>query len=338
MNWIRTNLNLGDPYSEVLSLAFQGISIFAGTFGDGIFQSTDGGQNWAAVNNGLSVNTDITALACVNTTLLAGTGIGLYRSTDGGASWNSSSDLSIGVNALVVTDDTILAGTYGNGIYMSSDLGQSWFEANSGFNSHPWEGNCPTVNTFVVSGNDIFAGTSDSGIFRSSDNGVGWTPVNTGLPTTTIMSLAAVGSRLFAGTMNGIFLSTDNGMSWADISDGLTDSAVTAIGSDGLYLLAGTMAAGVWRRPLFDFPVSGVSSDITDDTNLNVCIFPNPASNVLHISTSEAIHAELFDLLGRERAISVPEVNGFNIDVSSLEAGNYLLQIGGKAWPVVISH
>ncbi len=339
MDWTRANLRLEDSYSEVLSLALQGNSVFAGTFGEGIFHSTDGGENWITVNNGLMVNTDITALAFDGTTLFAGTGVGLYLSTDNGASWNSSSDLSyIGVNALVVTDGNILAGTYGNGIYISYDEGQLWFPSDSGFNSLPWEGNCPTVNTFVVSGHDVFAGTSDSGIFRSSDEGMHWTPVSTGLTSTDVLSLASVASDLFAGTMNGVFLSTNNGTNWSDVSDGLTDSAVSAIGSDGPYLIAGTLADGVWRRLLSDFPVSRVSYGITTDSNLNVSVFPNPASNVLHISASEPIHAELFDLLGRERANSVPEASGSNIEVSSLEAGNYLLKIGGKTWPVTIIH
>lgn len=339
MDWTPSKLRLEDPFSEVLSFTFQGTSLFAGTFGDGIVHSTNEGNSWTATNNGLDINTDITALAFDSTTLLAGTGIGLSLSTDNGASWSSPSDMSyVGVNSLVVNNNIALAGTYGNGIYVSSDLGQSWFPSDAGFNSDPWGGNCPTVNALIVSGNDIFAGTSDSGIFRSSDDGFRWTPVSTGLASMDVLSLAAVGSDLFAGTMKGIFLSTNDGMSWSDISDGLTDSAVSAIGSDGPYLIAGTLAAGVWRRLLSDFPASGVSYNIAADSSINVSIFPNPASNVLHISASEAVHAELFDVLGRERAISVQDANGSSIDVSSLEAGNYLLQIGGKAWPVVIAH
>ncbi|MEA3448944.1 MAG: hypothetical protein U9Q98_10955, partial [Bacteroidota bacterium] len=47
--WTQTN----GPYGgHINSIAISGTNIFAGTW-DGVFLSSDNGQNWTAVNNGL---------------------------------------------------------------------------------------------------------------------------------------------------------------------------------------------------------------------------------------------------------------------------------------------
>ena len=63
--------------------------IFAGTFG-GVFRSTDNGDHWVAVNNGLEFPFVISlAVDCGVETSFAGTfeGGGVYRSTDDGENW-----------------------------------------------------------------------------------------------------------------------------------------------------------------------------------------------------------------------------------------------------------
>src|SRR5207249_2650015 len=62
--------------------------IFAGTPGGGVYRSTDDGDNWTLVDNGLT-NTWVTALA-INSSgdIFAATlGGGAFRSTDNGDSW-----------------------------------------------------------------------------------------------------------------------------------------------------------------------------------------------------------------------------------------------------------
>src|SRR5512135_468956 len=47
-------------------------NLFAGTYGDGIFLSTDNGLNWTAANNGLT-NHNVYDFALINSTLFAAT-------------------------------------------------------------------------------------------------------------------------------------------------------------------------------------------------------------------------------------------------------------------------
>src|SRR6516225_7902247 len=67
-------------------------TLYAGTEGGGAFKSTDGGDSWTAINNGLT-NLSVRALAidpCTPMNIYAGTfGGGAFKSTDGGDSWTA---------------------------------------------------------------------------------------------------------------------------------------------------------------------------------------------------------------------------------------------------------
>lgn len=64
--------------------------IFAGTYNNGMFRSTDGGASFQQVNNGLT-NANVTVIGIdptASSNVYAGTqGGGVYKSTDGGGSW-----------------------------------------------------------------------------------------------------------------------------------------------------------------------------------------------------------------------------------------------------------
>ena len=54
----------------------------------GVFRSTDNGNNWEAVNDGLTVGAGINALIAVGGNIFAGAyGEGVFRSTDNGETW-----------------------------------------------------------------------------------------------------------------------------------------------------------------------------------------------------------------------------------------------------------
>jgi hypothetical protein len=76
-------------YTFVISLAINSSDqIFAGTFeGGGVFRSTDNGENWTPVINGLT-NTYVLGLAInSNDDIFAATYDYVFRSTDNGESW-----------------------------------------------------------------------------------------------------------------------------------------------------------------------------------------------------------------------------------------------------------
>ena len=83
------------PGGDVRALAIDPITprtLYAGTYGGGVFKSTDAGATWSAANTGLD-STGVTALAIdpnTPSTLYAGTGGGVFKSTDAGATWGAA--------------------------------------------------------------------------------------------------------------------------------------------------------------------------------------------------------------------------------------------------------
>ena len=84
--WEETNGPLGGIVS---SLAISSIGdLFAGTWGSGVFRSTDNGERWTRVNTGLTNATVQTLAINQSRDIFAGTiGSGIFRSTDNGDSW-----------------------------------------------------------------------------------------------------------------------------------------------------------------------------------------------------------------------------------------------------------
>lgn len=92
----------------------------------------------------------------------------------------------------------------------------------------------------------LFAGSSNHGVFRSTDEGASWAACNFGLTDSSIETLIADDSNLFAGTMSGVFRSTNNGISWSLVLTVPTLAlAVSRNGTAGTVLFAGMNQAGV---------------------------------------------------------------------------------------------
>jgi hypothetical protein len=108
---------------DVLSLAVSGTNLFAGTWGGGVFLSTDNGTNWTEVNTGLT-NTNVRAFVVTSTNLFAGTDGGVFLSTDNGTSWTAvnSGLTNLLVYSLAISGTNLFAGTIGSGVW-SQPLG-----------------------------------------------------------------------------------------------------------------------------------------------------------------------------------------------------------------------
>ena len=99
-------------------------TLYAGTYGSGVFKSTNGGESGSPVNTGLS-NTNVRSLVIdplTPTTLYAGTGGGVFKSTNSGESWSAFNpglpDTRIGALAIdPLTPTSLYAGTDGNGVF-----------------------------------------------------------------------------------------------------------------------------------------------------------------------------------------------------------------------------
>jgi hypothetical protein len=114
INWIRSELN-----NQVAWIfAVSGNNIYAGTLSYGLFISTNSGINWtqSSLNN-----KDILSIAVYANNIFAGTSNnGIYLSTNNGINWiqkNQGFNISMGIRALLITNNYIFAGCTLNSIW-----------------------------------------------------------------------------------------------------------------------------------------------------------------------------------------------------------------------------
>jgi photosystem II stability/assembly factor-like uncharacterized protein len=281
--WIQTNwpasssfFNLYTSRNEVIARTWDSLN------GGRTFLTSDGGTHWTQIGSADS-SIDILSIVLLNNTLLAGTWNGFYTSTSGGSSWKAVTPVGItadtAIQSISFIAATLFAGTRG-GLYKSSDSGATWSAINSGIPLNA------RITSIVSSNNAIAAGSDSSGVFISTNNGTSWSAVNSGLTDKHIFQLAAIGSKLFAVTLNGVFIygnntwaanssipmnsncftvaksqlfvgtdsgafrSSDSGVTWTSFSQGLpANTRVWSLAVTGDTVFAGT-SSGVWLCPL----------------------------------------------------------------------------------------
>lgn len=97
-------------------LAVSGSNIFAGTFDNGLYLSTNNGVSWTqtALNN-----QEIYSFAISENNIFAGSyHNGVYLSTNNGVTWTQTAMNHQRVNSLAVSGNNIFAGTY-VGVFLS---------------------------------------------------------------------------------------------------------------------------------------------------------------------------------------------------------------------------
>jgi len=203
-----------------------------GAGGVGILKSTDGGQTWNTINNGLEnlyvgtlfmhpENPDI---------LLAGTGnnqyregSGVYISTDAGNSWQRTLDDEAHSVEFAVSNPQIAYAGNPSAVYRSEDGGTTWervagVEEGAGWGPPGVRAGFPI--DFEVAPNDpnrIFANNYGGGNFLSVDGGRTWSVASQGYTGAQVRDIAVdpeVPGRVFAAARSGLFGSSDGGGVW----------------------------------------------------------------------------------------------------------------------------
>jgi len=247
--WVQTNGALG---YQIFCLAENGKNLFAGTFGGGVFLSTDDGSNWSSASNNLNGN--VYSLAVFGGNDFAGTDNFTYKTTNNGSYWTQiDSGLSSNWSPALYVYGSNLYSAGSGGVYVINNNGSSWTMIND-----PW-GELKSVdidNIIIVSNSGagnayIFVGCKN-GIYRSNNNGQSWTALNNGLTDLAINTFAFIPDysgtgnlNLFVGTNagGGVFRSTDYGTSWAPVNNGLgitSNMAVYAFAVNGSDLFVST--------------------------------------------------------------------------------------------------
>ena len=222
----------GPNSGDIWSINSNGSSLFAGTFGGGIFRSDDNGFNWHSKNNRLRYKDSyISSIIISGNSIFACSNLyGVFKSTNNGESWDNVNGImkNRNVYCLFKSGGNIYAGTQ-KGIFMSTDSGDNWVP--KGLTNI-------NVNTIIQRDSVLFAGTDNSGVFMSTDYGMNWVTIKNNLASIYVYALQTSGNRLFAGTFNGIYYTSNSGANW--YYSGYSNLIIRAFSVNGSKLFAAT--------------------------------------------------------------------------------------------------
>ncbi|MBC8457849.1 MAG: hypothetical protein H8D67_07630 [Deltaproteobacteria bacterium] len=214
--------------------------LYAGGSLAGVFKSTNAGEHWEEVNNGVPIIDEYARPDTISSLVIdpqnfqiiyAGThSIGVIKTTDGGKNWRKlGQGVFSPVKHLVIEPKTptTLYATGGSQIFKSADAGKSWTSILSKSAVH----NYGDISALTIDENGtLYVGTAWRGIYKSSDSGESWSILKRGLPKhTDILHLVinpktpailyVVGLPLKGGLV--VYRSDDDGRSWSAINNGL---------------------------------------------------------------------------------------------------------------------
>lgn len=208
-------------------------TVYAGSFGHGIFRSNDRGETWTPAGPGVTDPFILSLATAKDGTVYAGTFRGgVFRSRDEGKTWHpvNAGLKRFEIKALLVSGEELYAGT-GDGVYRLNAAGDRWSVVTTGLDDI-------LVHALARSADGtLFAGTSGKGILRFKRNASGWVRMHHGLKDHEGMIENFIrvlvidqDQSIFAGTFDGgVFRSSDGGTTWRPISRALPNDSIRGI-------------------------------------------------------------------------------------------------------------
>jgi len=217
------------------------------TYSIGVLKSTDGGQHWSLINNGIK-SYSLYHFAVhpkeINTIYLGAGGGGLYKSTDGGEHWiernDGFQDTDIGQMFLHPNDPEKIYVVSATGTYKSPDGGRHWEAWNQG---DTFTTSQEFQNIVIMPGKpDRFFLASKHGLYMRDEGDPLWRLASKELDEKMISALAVdpSGKRLYAAVLRdgktllggGLFVSDDGGDHWKRLDTGLEKNWIRVIRFD----------------------------------------------------------------------------------------------------------
>ncbi len=216
--------------TEIVSFSQQNSDSTRAEIVNTVLKSTDGGQTWQDISEGLPGNAQgedffandqlpvypsfpeknvRTVLQTTGGRVFIGCDNGLFRSTNHGKTWKLVHNGGWAMK--MVESNGVLLATSQVGIIRSTDGGENWdaviSEGGVGIAVENIKGGFAAIT---------FNTTSETRRVRTSyDGGKTWQAIDAGLPASlSIASIVQVGDDFFCGHPSGIFKSSDKGKTW----------------------------------------------------------------------------------------------------------------------------
>ena len=189
--------------------------IFLGTRYFGIYSTTNDGNTWTVLNDGLG-GASVYKLLTKGSLLIAGSNDnGIFISSNRGITWTTSNSglTNLQVRSLINDGDKIFTGTTG-GVFLSTDNGATWVSRSVGLPSS-------SVESFFLNNGNLYAGLGNGRVYLSSNSGQNWISRSNGLGSRAVEGFASAGNYIFAGTHTGVYRIPISGTIWSPVNSGL---------------------------------------------------------------------------------------------------------------------
>lgn len=202
--------------------------IFASSYSAGIFRSTDNGNTWIQLNQGLpqvNFEGDRAIYIAENGDIYSSAdNLGIFKSTNNGNSWfQTGMTHTIYSTIIVGNNGYVFAGTpTGGGIYRSTNGGANWTHLENGLPIY-----FAVITLSKAPDGKIFAGSGTGGdtcVYSSSDNGESWHAANLTQFSVQTSAVNLSGHVFVAGGYNNVYKvyrSTNSGITWELKNSGL---------------------------------------------------------------------------------------------------------------------
>lgn len=255
----------------------------------------------------------------------------VYKSTNKGSTWSSiSQNFGANLDHLKIdpSNNMVMYAAEYFKLYKTTDGGATnWTQITTpggSINSiaiHPTNPNKVAVAT-----------TSTNKVLVSSDGGITWVNYKKNLPAFSALALVWDDNGedgLYLGMDYGIFYIDNTFTDWQPYNNNLPNVIINELEINNVdnKIYAASYGRGLWASPLVITAI-GVESFLSVD---NVFIYPNPATETIHLMFKDMVEADLriFDTSGK-LIIYLPNVllkDEYTIDISKLNTGLFFLRI-----------
>jgi uncharacterized membrane protein/photosystem II stability/assembly factor-like uncharacterized protein len=230
---------------------------------DNLFKSTDRGNSWQRIVNGLDSQSGFSQLSIAQTNpeilFLASEGDGIYKSSNKGQSWQK-----INTGLADLTIDQVLVSPFNPEIVFAADqTGQIYKSTNGGQNwvrSQGFEHKITAIDFSKTDSDRLLLGTENGQLFLTENGGISWVERSIS-PQSAISSITAIEAILNGNTAEtwmvgtqgyGIFQTIDSGTSWTKQSEGLPSEVVLDLEASrdaqgSLQILTSTWQSGFFQ-------------------------------------------------------------------------------------------
>jgi hypothetical protein len=292
--------------------------LFAGSWGGGVYKSTNGGASWIRASSGLGNLTVVSMTIDPSDPQVLYSGTyrgGIWKSADGGSSWHPANQ-GIQADAIVYSiaidpqkPQRLYAATRGphaldrpwaGVVYRSDDGGANWTVSLASLGGVDYQDWVYALEINPTRPNIIFGATHEHGPIRSMDNGKTWKVLTNGITNKSTRAIvidprADYVDYVYTGvwTKAGVFRSNDGGGTWELSSDGIAGANIYGMSINPFApktIFAATYNMGVMKTSngANSWTYSGLKSDGIATVRVNPTngqiVFSGTAGNGLFVS------------------------------------------------------